>query len=214
MEKNKLTKFSDIFYYYKWYAFGVIALIVVVIMIISGIVNKVEDDVTINMLLSYDAAPTAGEEISADIENGVILDVDGDGITQSYINVVTVPYEFKDEADINSGMQASLVFAIDEAILCFIDKDLLDLYSDKDFFEDISEKASALGYGEEAVYKNPQGVPVGISLNGNKYLEEKGVTTKDLYVCFKHSAKKDTERYKAIRQSAENVLDYIIEKGK
>lgn len=213
MEKNKLTKWSDIVYYYKWHAIGIIAAVVIVVSIVSGIVNKVEDDVTVNMLLSYDAAPTAGEEIAADL-NTVIPDIDGDGVKQSYINVITVPYEIKDENDMNSGMQASLVFALEETILCLIDKDLLDLYTDKDFFEDVSQKAADIKLDEEQIYRNPSGVPVALSLKGNKYLEEKGVKTDTLYACFKYSSMRDKEQYSAIRNAAEDVLDFIVEKGK
>lgn len=213
MTKNKLTKWSDIIYYYKWHAVGVVVAIVVILMIVNGIANKVEDDVTINMLLSHDAMASASEEIATDL-NSVIPDIDGDGIKQSYINIVTVPYEIKDETDMNAGMQASLVFAMKETLLCLIDKDLLDLYTDKDFFEDVSQKATAMGLKDDEVYKNPSGMPVGLSLKGNKYLEEKGVNTDTLYACFKLSSMEGSKEYAAIRKAAGDVLDFIIEQGK
>jgi len=212
MEKQKLTKFSDIVYYYKWYAIVFVVIVLMVLFMVRECGNIVKDDAVVTMLLSSEVPPEAAEEIANDLCGAKVFDdLTGDGVLSVYVNPITIPYETASEEAYNAAMQASLALTSEEGLLFFVDEDLLELYEENGFFTDISEKAIKLGKSGDDVYTDSEGKVIGISLKGNEYLEKKGINTETLYACFKVSSIQDTDKYMLMLKAAEDIFEYVTD---
>ncbi len=212
MKKEKITKFSDFMYYYKWHMVITFFVVLLVVSFVHSCTTKVEDDLAVSMLISNYAAVDASEKMSADFtEAGLIPDIDGDGISKVYVNIVTVPLEAKSQEDVMANYQASIALAADDSILFLVDEDLLELYETQGDFGDISDKAAEFGYGEDMVYTAEDGTVMGISLKGNEYLESKGIVTDTLYACFRPipEGELNTEVTSKIK-AADDILAFIL----
>lgn len=212
MKKEKITKFSDFVYYYKWH---IIITVIVVLMVASGIhscATKVEDDLVVDVLISNYAAVGASDNIAADLTAaGIIPDIDGDGISKTYVNIITLPLETESEADMAANYQAMIALAADDSILFLVDEDLLEMYETQGAFGDISDKAEKYGFGEDAVYIAEDGTLMGLSLKGNEYLESKGIVTDTLYACFRPVPEGEVESDLAAKvKAADDILEFII----
>lgn len=213
MEKRKLTKLSDIIYYYKWHALAVIGALLLVLLVVHECSTIVEDDVTVNMLVSSHFEESASDEISVALEEASAFeDVNNDGKLAAYVNIIRVPYQLTSEGDISSGMMASVALATDEALLNFVDGDLAAGYADSGYFDDITVKLPlALTEGAE-IAETEKGLKYGISVKGNAFLESKGINTEDMYACLRIPIEGyDEELYEKKVKAAADVLKFIID---
>ncbi len=212
MKKEKITKFSDFVYYYKWHVIIAVVLVIVLASSLYSCATKVEDDLVVSVLISNYAAADASENIAADLcAAGIIPDTDGDGINQMYVNIVTLPLEAQTEADFAAGYQAMIAMVADDSILFLVDEDLLEMYEDQDVFADISDKAEKYGFGEDDVYIAEDGTLMGLSLKGNEYLESKGMVTDTLYACFRALPEGELEEDTVAKiKAADDILEFII----
>lgn len=212
MDKKRLS-FGDFVYYYKWYAIVAVIIILLVGIFARECSSTIEDDVVVNMLLSTDASPDAGEDIAADLRNSnVIRDINGDGIYQAYIDVITVPYAIGSEEDLTNGMRASIVLADEEAVLYFVDHDLLEMYEDKGFFRSLEELPDTFWADSDDLYIDAKGNAIGISVRENEYLEQMGISTENLFACFRVSSKGDDDKeYIEKFEAAGDVYTYITQ---
>ena len=212
MKKEKLTKFSDYVYYYKWHAIISLIVIVLVAIFVRDCANKIEDDLVVTGLLSYYPSIEASENMSADFEGaGLIPDVNGDGINQVYINLVTVPLEPSSEQEMMGAQQAMIAMAADDSILFLVDGDLLEMYEEQGAFGDVSDKAEKLGYGEDMVYTAQDGTVIGISLKDNEYLKDKGVVTDTLYACYRDIPEENLEAEAQLKlKAADDIFEFIM----
>ncbi|MBE7012557.1 MAG: hypothetical protein E7416_00550 [Ruminococcaceae bacterium] len=214
MEKSNSKKMSDIIYYYKWYALAVIGVLAIVLLFVHECATTVKDDIVVNMLLSNDYNEDASVNIAADLEGKQIFaDLNGDGSLKTYINIVKVPYNLTSEADISSSMQATVALATDDALLCLVDEDLLEMYAEKGFFEDIKEKLPAqIAVRDDAFFTTSDGKTVGISLKDNAYLEKMGISTKSLYACIRIPIEgSDEDMHSKKTEASVNILAHIIQ---
>lgn len=210
MKKEKITNFSDFVYYYKWHVIIIIAIIILTAIFVRDCANKVEDDLSIAFILSNYTSPNTSESISADLEaNGIVPDLNDDGVSKIFTQVITSPIDGGEDA-VAASYQIAIAFVEDTNVLFFVDEDLLEMYEEQDIFADLSEKAEGFGINEDDLYVSETGTPIGISLNGNKYLEDKGVVTDTLYACFRagYDADADTKT-KAKSESADKIFEFI-----
>lgn len=212
MKKEKLTKFSDYVYYYKWHAIIAVVVIVVLAFTIHDCATKIEDDMVVTALLSNYPAIEASENMSADfVSAGLIPDANEDGVSQVYVNLVTVPLDPQSEQEMMGAQQAMIAMAADDSILFLIDEDLLEMYETQGAFGDISEKAESLGYGEDLIYTAEDGTVMGISLKDNEYLKSKGVVTDTLYACYRALPEGELEPEAKLKlKAADDIFDYIM----
>lgn len=212
MKKEKITTFSDFVYYYKWHVIISVVLVIVLASSLYSCATKVEDDLVVSVLISNYASSSASENIGADLcDAGIIPDIDGDGISQMHVNIVTMPLEMQTEADMAAGYQAMIAMAADDSILFLVDEDLLEMYEDQGAFADISDKAEKYGFGEDEVYIAEDGTLMGLSLTGNEYLESKGIVTDTLYACFRPLPEgKLEEDMLAKIKAADDILEFIL----
>ena len=212
MKNQKLTKFSDIMYYYKWHIIITIITIAAVVFFATECRNKVEDDLVITAILSNYAMSTAPDAITSDmVEKGIIPDFNGDGVSKAYMNLITFPVNPQNQEEMMAAQQVSIAFAADDSILFLLDKDLLEMYENDELFGDISRVAELHGLGEEDLYISEDGTVLGISLKGNPYLEEKGIPTDTLYACYRMVyPERITDETKAKIQVADDMLGYIM----
>ncbi|MBR2476586.1 MAG: hypothetical protein IKB50_00440 [Clostridia bacterium] len=212
MKKEKLTKFSDIIYYYKWHMIIAVVMIIAVAYFAVECHNKVKDDLVITAVLSNYSMSTASEEIGNDMaSNGVIPDLNGDGVSKAYVHVITFPVKPQNQEEMMAGQQVSIAFAADDSILFLIDEDLLEMYEDDMVFGDISRVAELQGVSEENLYIAEDGTVMGISLKGNEYLESKGIPTQTLYACYRYiSPESITDEIQTKINAADGILAHIM----
>ena len=206
MKKERLEKFSDYVYYYKWHA-----LIALVVMLLVGFTardcsRRVDEDVIVNVLISNSYNTGCSETISDELKaNGLIPDINGDGQAHSYINVVMVPFENGMEA----MQQAQIAFIQRDAVLFLVDEDLLEIYEDN--FSDMSILLEKFGANVDDAYIAEDGSVLGISLKGNEFLERHGIITDTLYACYgyiDYSGMSDEMEIKV--KTADNILEFIL----
>lgn len=208
MNSKKLS-FKDFVYYYKWYAIAALIIILLVAIFARECASTVKDDVVVNMLLSNEVPPEAGEEIVADLNTaGVIRDINEDGHCQAYVDVITVPYNISSEEDMTDSMRASLVLADEEAVLYFVDYDLLQMYEEKGFFRSLDDFQDVFGVRDGEVYIDSNGSVIGISMRGNAFFEHKGIPTENLFACFRVPSKGD-KKYADKFEASGDVYMYI-----
>lgn len=212
MKKEKITKFSDFVYYYKWHVIISVVAVIVLVSSLHSCATKVEDDLVVDVLISNNALVDAAENIEADLCGaGLIPDIDGDGISSPYVNIITMPLETQSEADVAASYQAMIAMAADDSILFLIDEDLLEMYEDQSTFADISDKAQKYGFKDEDVYIAEDGTPMGLSLKGNAYLESKGIVTDTLYASFRILPEGDLEDDMIAKiKAADDIFEFII----
>ncbi|MBQ6998728.1 MAG: hypothetical protein IJN62_02965 [Clostridia bacterium] len=212
MKKEKITNFSDFVYYYKWHVIIAVVLVIVLASSLHSCATKVEDDLVVSVLISNYASADASENIASDLcAAGIIPDIDGDGISKTHVNIVTLPLETQTEADVAAGYQAMIAMAADDSMLFLVDEDLLEMYESQGAFDDISDKAEKYGFSEEDVYIAEDGTLMGLSLKGNEYLESKGMVTDTLYACFRPLPEGELESDMIAKiKAADDILEFII----
>ena len=212
MKKEKLTKFSDIMYYYKWHMIIAVIMIIVVAYFAVECHNKVEDDITVTAILSNYALSTAAEDVENDmVSNGLIPDLNGDGTNKMFVHIITFPIKPQNQEEMMAGQQVSVAFAADDSVLFLIDEDLLEMYEDDEIFNDISRVAELQGASEADLYLAEDGTSMGISLTDNEYLESKGIPTKTLYACYRYALHSDnSDEYQAKVDVADKILAHIM----
>lgn len=212
MKKEKITKFSDFVYYYKWHVIISVILLVLIVFTVRDCATKVEDDMVVSVLISNYAGIDTAENMAADFTaEGIIPDTDEDGISKVYVNIVTIPVEPKTEQEMMANYQATIALAADDSELFLVDKDLLEIYETQGAFGDISEKAEKYGFAEDEVYISEEGTLIGLSLAGNEYLESRGMVTDTLYACFRPLSEKEIEPEEELKiKAADDILDYIL----
>ena len=214
MKKEKITKFSDFVYYYKWHVVVLLIVAALLAYFVRDCTNKVENDVSLAFMLSNQTEYNTADEITADLTGaGLIPDLDGDGINQLYTNMMVSLIDDMSETGTAVNYQISIEFAAGESMLFIIDEDLIEVYEQHGAFADISEKAKSYSIAEEDLYIAEDGTPIGISLKGNEYLESKGIVTDTLYACFRNTFDRElTKEEQAKKEVAEKIFDYIIMK--
>lgn len=211
MKKEKITNFSDFIYYYKWHVIIAIVIIALAVIFIRDCANKVEDDMSIALILSNYTVADTSDAISSDLENaGLVPDLDGDGVGQIYTRVITSPIDGGEDA-VTASYQITIAFLEKNTVMYLIDEDLLEMYEEQGIFDDVTERAKNLDVSEDGLYVSEEGVPIGISLKGNKYLQEKGVVTDTLYACFR--AGSDDADIKTLSEAADKIFEYMLSKG-
>lgn len=212
MKKEKLTKFSDIVYYYKWHMIIAAITIIAIVFFAVECSKKVEDDLVVTVILSnyssYDTADSISNDLAAE---GVIPDFNGDGVSKAYIHIITFPLKPQTQEEMMAGQEVSVAFAGDDSILFLIDEDLLEMYEDDMVFGDISRVAELNGIGEEDLYIAEDGTVMGISLKGNKYLGDKGIKTDTLYACYRFTPDdRITDEIRAKIDAADKILAHFL----
>ena len=169
------------------------------------------DSLAVSVLISNPAKGDSASLIADDLaQAGKIPDFNGDGTSKARINLITVPYQVKDESDLASQYQANIAVQTDNSAMFFIDEDLLEIYEEQDLFGDIGEIAQELN--DENLYIGENGKALGISLKGNAFLEERGIVTETLYACFRNyeyvEVDEETEK---IFDASVDVLKFIVQ---
>lgn len=213
MAKQKLTKLSDIIYYYKWHAIAVIGAIFLTVLVVHECASIVRDDVTVNILVSGRYEESASEEISVALEEAAAFDdINGDGKLASYFNIVRVPHRLTSEGEISSGMMATVALATDEALLNFVDGDLAANYAGNGYFDDITAKFPASLLEGAEIAETADGLKYGISVKDNAFLESKGINADNMYACLRIPVEGYSEElYEKKVKAAADVLKFIID---
>ena len=206
-----MKKISDFWFFYKGYIIALLIVALLCVLILKDCSEKIHEDLAVTMLLSNDAKPESSQNIANALEEGgKVPDFNGDGNFKARVNLVTVPYEVKDESDLASQYQANIAIQADESQLFFIDEDLLEIYEEQELFGDIGDLAE--GLNAQNLYIDENGKAIGISLKGNAFLEDKGIVTETLYACLRNNeyTEPDEEADKIINASVE-ILKFIVE---
>ena len=208
MEKKKL-KFSDWWYYYKWYVIGacfVLAAIVITLYINS---NKTGTDMYIECAsdncLTVEQARAVAKTLN---DSGVIDDVDGDGMGLCKLNTYQTGMNGKNDAKNAEATQLKML--VGEAAIVFTDENVIKGYENQKTFKNISYLAEK--FPERKVITNESGDVVGICIDDCELFRQNNIRTNGMYLTMRNipgDLKKDKKLVKMF-ENADKVAEYIL----
>ena len=200
---------ENYWYHYKFHTFAGIFALVLLVVGVKSFTDRTEMD--LSMVYFSDttfSAETSDKFISSLKDLDIVKDLDADG--EKYIHIEPVVHSFDIDAPLQQGSAEKLqtiLYAGDHTLM-LVHKYALEDYAQ--FFEDISDKAK----DKDKTFRNPEEKYIsGISVEGNAFLEDMGINTKDLYVAMRRMREKEkgNEETKKLFDQAYRVMDYILE---
>lgn len=201
-------KLSHFFYYYKWH----VIIAICVIALFASLLKSCTDRRTIDVKMVYFGKEYISQENAQLLEEslrkeGFVNDVDGDGEETFYMDIVLDDFEVDGTADeATMSKIQTIVYAGDHTLL------LAHQYALEDYdgcFADLSDKADDT---QKVFTSEENGFVTGISVEGNRYLEEMGINTTDLYVAMRRRTDKEVSKGKNTEffDAAYDILDFIL----
>lgn len=196
-----------IWYYYKWYFIaGGIALILIITTCVQCARN-----VDYDMTLTYIGDLYFPEEVTAALEQGIaekIDDVTGNGHKDVFFQVLTQQSQDKTtDAQYAYAMQvkATMEYQAGESVLFLYSKQQMDNLNASESAEGLFRKVSDWnpGDGNQSNFVN---------LAGNRFFEEMGIKTDDLYLAVRtmrlseEKDEKEAKRYKNAVRFAQFIM--------
>ena len=200
---------ENYWYHYKFHTIaGIFALVLLVVGVKSFTKRKEMDLSMVYFSDTTFSTETSDKFISSLKDLDIVEDLDADG--EKYIHIEPVVHSFDIDAPLEQGSAEKLqtmLYAGDHTLM-LVHKYALEDYAQ--FFEDISDKAK----DKDKTFQNPEEKYIsGISVEGNAFLEDMGINTKDLYVAMRRMREKEkgNEKTKKLFDQAYRVMDYILE---
>ncbi len=201
-------KWENYWYHYKFHT--IVALFIIVLFSIGFKSCLDKKDIDFHMVFLSDTyvSPEAEQNIEkALVKNGVVRDIDGDGVTNFYMDSLMLSFDADANADEITLQKLQTVIYAGQHTLMLAHQYALEDYDG--VFEDISHKADE---GHKTFLTPQEKFVSGISVEGNTLLEEAGIDTDMLYVAMRRRSNKEAEKnanQKAFDQ-AYDVMDYIL----
>lgn len=201
-------KWDNYWYHYKWHTFCAIFVIALIIFGFFSCSQKTEPDLYLvylskTMVMDENIDKT---EMSL-IENVPVDDIDGDGKIHVLMEHIVSSFDVNVPMDEGTAAKIQTVMFGGQHTLMLVHKYALEDYDG--IFENLGE----IEKEGDITFKSPsEGFVSGISVEGNRYLEELGINTKDLYVAMR---RRSSEKIKAGEEKeyfdqAYKAMEYIL----
>lgn len=204
-------KWENYWYHYKMHT---IAVIVIAALVIVGFKSCMDKKVT-DLHMAYMSTQYISDETINAIEtsfneNGLIKDIDGDGLNNFYMDTVVHNFDVDSNADQATMQKIQTILYAGQHTLVLAHQYALEDYDG--CFEDLTDKVRE---GDKVFESPSEGFATGISIEGNKYLESLGIKTENMYVAMRRQSEKEAEKNENAEffASAYEVMDYILSKN-
>jgi len=140
-------------------------------------------------------------------DDGLVDDIDGDGANNFYMDTVVHSFDADSDMDMASMQKMQTILYAGQHTLMLAHQYALEDYDGS--FEDLTFKAK----DTDKVFKSPkEDFVTGISVEGNEYLENFGINTKNMYLAMRRRTNKEVEKNQNTEyfESAYKVMDHIL----
>ncbi len=181
--------------YYRWYVIIPLILAIAVGVTIYAKLSAPKYDLSLTYAANNIISPENEDVLTEKLSN-LCEDVDKNGESSLFLSTLLIQSNPK-QADIEYISAAStklqLAFAEDEKYIFIMDKEVAQLYTGE-FPEDCPYapvESWAKNLPEDAEFLTVHGINYGVSLSGNKLLEDCGIDLSDHYVIIRYYPRKD-----------------------
>jgi len=200
-------KAEHFFYYYKWHVIIAIFVVIILGLLLKSCTASKEPDINIAYISDKAVSNEAYDKLFEKLQkNNLIADINKDGEPIFYFDPLEVDFETSSQ-DYEVYEKLQLQLSVGTQTLIFAHK-----YALEDFewaFDDVSEYANETN----KTFTNSKGTIIGISVEGNKFLESIGINTENLYASMhiKTAEQKDKNGLDAEYKHAYKILEFILE---
>ena len=202
-------KAEHFFYYYKWHVILTVIAVLVAGLIFKSCTSVKEPDVNIAYISEASVSTETYDKLFEELKkNNLILDVNGDGETGFYFDPTIVKFTNATSEDYQIYEKLQVVLSAGSQSLI-----LAHQYALEDFewaFDDIGKYAK----DSDKTVSNSKGAVIGISVEGNEFLESIGISTENLYVSMHLRTESQIKKGKFEKEfaHAHEILKFILEK--
>ncbi len=198
--KEKLENF---FYYYKWHTIIAVIAVALIGYCVHSSLTSHEPDVYISYVSDVPVSSDTASKMEKSLaENSLMKDVNGDGVKRFLLDPTVVSMDTSDGSDYAILQKLQVNMFAGSQTLMLVHKYVVEDYDGA--YEDMSAFAE---YGETIV--GEENFPTAVSVAGNKYLEDMGINTENLYLAIHRRTEKDVEKGE---RNAEYALAYDVAK--
>lgn len=206
------AKLDNFWYHYKWHTFAVIVALFFVVITIKSCSDRSEPDLKMIYFSTEGYQMDTAEKLEKSLrKEGLVKDIDGDGEARFHIEPLINAFDVDAPIVQGSAEKIQTVIYAGDHTLVLAHQYALEDY--QQFFDDISSKAEE---GHKTFTNPTEGYISGISVEGNSYLEDLGINTKDLYMAIRRRSEKEIENgtYDKHFELAYDVMDFILSHNK
>ena len=203
--KQKLENFK---YYYKWHTIIAVFVIFLAVIGIKSCVESKEPDINILYVSDKYVQNDAGEKFQKQLsQNNFITDVNKDGKEYFYFEPVIISYEGNDNQNFAVYQKLQVQMFAGQQSLMLVHQYVLEDYDGA--FENIGDYAKE----DDKTFTGNQKFVSGISVEGNKFLEDIGINTENLYIAMHVRTEKQIKKGELEDEykQAYKILDFILE---
>ena len=200
-------KIKHFFYYYKWHVIITIFAVIVLGLILKSCTASKEPDINISYISDKEVSSEAYDMLFEKLQkNNLIADINNDDEPIFYFDPIVVDFETSSQ-DYEVYEKLQLQLSVGTQTLIFAHR-----YALEDFewaFDDVSKYANE----NHKTFTNSEGTIIGISVEGNKFLESVGINTENLYasIHIKTSEQKESNILEAEYEHAYKILEFVLE---
>lgn len=200
-------KAEHFFYYYKWHVIITVLAVIILGLILKSCTSTKEPDISIAYISDHAVSSEASDKLFEELQkNKLIYDINNDGEPFYYFDPFIVDFENTSQNyDIYDKLQLQL--SVGTQTLTFAHQYALEDYEWA--FDDIGKYAK----DSHKTVTGSNGSVLGISIEGNKFLESVGINTENLYVSIhkRTAEQKGNNNLDNEYKCAHKILEFILE---
>ena len=200
-------KWDNYWYHYKAITFAAIFAAIILFVGFYSCSRKTVPDLHMVYLSNTFVEGTGAEDISLDLEDAVVGDVNNDNKTDVYMDCMVVSFDVNVYTDESTLQKLQTVLYGGQHTLMLVHEYALEDYDG--IFEDLTDVVEE---GDKTYISPSEKFVSGISLAGNKYLESYGINTENLYIAMRRRRPEDIKngKEKEYFDAAYNVMNFIL----
>lgn len=218
-EKMYIKPFSkgwweNIWYYYKWYIIGGVALLAFVVFFISEFVTRVQPDFTITYMGGLEGMGQVQAYQLEDEFAQVTQDIDNNGQKKAKFNIIYLDKDTNSEEMAAMYNMADIEMAGGDSVVMLFSEKFLDRYA-KYGFCDLSEYVKKFDIDESLLKRYDDGSVYAVEMSKNPiFTKLESIQTKGLYLVVRPLRENDKSDWQ--KKNYENGLqmaEYILSGG-
>lgn len=201
-------RIENFFYYYKWHTVAAIFVILILLFGIKSSIDSKEPDLNILYVSDKVTAPEATNNFKKTLdENKLIKDVNEDGEKYFYFEPLVLSFDDNSNQDYALYQKLQVQMFTGVQTLMLVHQYVLEDYDGA--FDNIGAYAGK----DDKTFKGSEKFVTGISVEGNRLLEDIGINTENLYVSMHIRTEKQQEKGELEKEYklAEKVLEFILD---
>lgn len=205
---------ENIWYYYKWYIIGGVALLAFVVFFISEFVTRVQPDFTITYMGGLEGMGQVQAYQLEDEFAQVTQDIDNNGQKKAKFNIIYLDKDTNSEEMAAMYNMADIEMAGGDSVVMLFSEKFLDRYA-KYGFCDLSEYVKKFDIDESLLKRYDDGSVYAVEMSKNPiFTKLESIQTKGLYLVVRPLRENDKSDWQ--KKNYENGLqmaEYILSGG-